>query len=231
MSRHSQAMDPSQCRKGDNDSRRRSTPLSVMTSNYMNSAPPVPTILSPPPTPRSRPPPSDRLSLRLRSNSGLKLHINESVLSQYIDYSSDRISELPASRNGGPLSPRFGGPLSPRFGGPLSPRLSLTSPKSMTGMATGLASLKSKPWTATALASCLPYLDFLGKDAFEVAINNPSVIRHLIQYCEERGCEETVQFLMKVSTISLGDSPRSLCRNGDTYTYHRYASTIKLPNK
>lgn len=201
MSRYSKASDPSQCRNSDSDFRRRSAPLTVITSNHMNAAPPNTTLLSPPPTPQSRPPRSDRLSLRLRSNSGLKLHINESVLSQYIDYGSKshtrpfNFHKRTGSSNAESIASRNGEALSPGVCSVLSPGLSLRTPL-------------SNEWTATGLASCLRSVDFLGKDAFQMAMDNPSVNRRLIQYCEEHRCEDVVEFLMKVSLVPLGDSMR-----------------------
>jgi phototropin len=182
MSRTSKAKDASHSRGSEPDFRRMSSPMMPTNFNYMDAAPSS-RILSPPPTPRSPPPRPDRLSLRLRSNSGLKMHTNDAALSQYTDYQSS-----------GQYSPRkltFTNSIAEHahqnIDHVLSPRATRpTSRQSMT--------LPSPGWN-----SALPFLDLLGKDAFQMAMDNPSIIRHMIRYSEEQGSSESVEFLLKVS--------------------------------
>lgn len=186
MSRISSAKDHSRSRGSDLDFRRMSTPSIPTNFDYMDAAPSVPRVLSPPPTPRSPPPRPDRLSLRLRSNSGLRMHTNDAALSQYTDYQIH-----------GQISPRKA--KFPTSIAEHSPQNidDVLSPQSMRPR-----SRQSMAYTSRGLTSALPFLDLLGKDSFQMAMDNPSVVRHLVRYCEDQGCEEGVDFLIKVSLLS-----------------------------
>lgn len=65
--------------------------------------------------------------------------------------------------------------------------------------------LTTPPWTRCggydvgAFAACLPFLDFLGKGTFQMAMDHPSVAKKLSRYCEQTGFEENMTFLTKVS--------------------------------
>jgi hypothetical protein len=185
MSRTSKAKDASRSTGSEIYFRRMSTPLLPTNVNYMDAAPSVPRVLSPPPTPRSARPRPDRLSLRLRSNSGLRMHTSESSLNQYTDYQS--------SGQHSPRKATFASSIAEHGHHHIDDVLSLRSGRP--------SSRNSMPWASSDLTSSMPFLDLLGKDAFHMAIEHPSIIRFLIKYCEEQGCEENVDFLMKVSQL------------------------------
>lgn len=162
--------------------------------NYIDVVPSVPRILSPPPTPtlRSPPPRPDRLSLRLRSNSGLRMHTNDAALRQYTDYeSSGQYSPRKATYGSSLLESRH------------ENMDDVLSPRSMQ-----LGSRQSMPHVSGGLVSALPFLDFLGKEAFQMAMECAPILRHMTKYCEDQGCEENVDFLIKVSDGSTCMVPR-----------------------
>lgn len=53
----------------------------------------------------------------------------------------------------------------------------------------------------SAFTACLPFLDLLGKDTFQMAMGDPFVVKRLTRYCEQTGFEENMAFLTKVSRI------------------------------
>ncbi|OTB00570.1 hypothetical protein M426DRAFT_26484 [Hypoxylon sp. CI-4A] len=67
--------------------------------------PMIPRVVSPVQVPKSPPLRTDRLSLRLRSNSGLALHTNEAALNQYINYINDKSGDSSSSVSSDPSSP------------------------------------------------------------------------------------------------------------------------------
>ncbi|ORY58090.1 uncharacterized protein BCR38DRAFT_76278 [Pseudomassariella vexata] len=172
-SRKSEVVEVPWVRDNESELRRRSTPLMPMNLNSLNSIPPIPSIHSPPPTPLSPPPRTDRLSLRLTSNSGLKGHTNEAALSQYTDYKVHRPSVLSPNHNDEEIS-------------------------SSNWTESVNAWRNSSAYAANGLTSYLPLLDFLGKDAFLMAMDNPSVVRHLVRYCEDHCGVENIHFLLKI---------------------------------
>ncbi|KAI0478430.1 hypothetical protein GGR56DRAFT_321750 [Xylariaceae sp. FL0804] len=150
--------------------RRRSSPVPSTTST-VTSVPPIPRVLSPE---VSSPRRADRLSLRLRSNSGLTLHTNESALSQYIDYSKDGLGGRPTSA----FSPSIR---------PMTIEEDYFSTSS-----------RRSSWAAPSVASCLPFIDFLSQDVFQMALDSSGVSRQFMDYCRERCCEDDLEFLMRV---------------------------------
>ncbi|KAK6212502.1 hypothetical protein LQW54_005276 [Pestalotiopsis sp. IQ-011] len=211
MSRTSTAKDLSRSRGSEPDFRRMSTPLLPTNYNYVDNVPSIPRVLSPPPTPRGPPPRPDRLSLRLRSNSGLRMHTNDTALSQYTDYSSPRkttftnsIAEHSHQNIDHILSPRSTRPGSRSSMGPQSPGLN----------------------------SALPFMDLLGKDAFQMAMENPSIIRHLIQYSEESGNEKSVDFLLKIReyNTALNEMTSVLTSISTQYTSIGASTPLNLPH-
>ncbi|KAI1877675.1 hypothetical protein JX265_003683 [Neoarthrinium moseri] len=216
MSHSSRAADPMRSKGSNIEFRRMSTPLISTNYNYMDTALSPPRVFSPPPTPRSPPPRPDRLSLRLRSNSGMKLHTNEAALSQYIDYQSNGQYSVYKANGYAGSTVELG---QPNIGSVLSPR---DAPAS---------SRQTVAWTTSGMTSSLPFLDFLGKDAFQMAIENPSVIRHFIRYCEHQGCEENVDFLMKIREYNsaLNDMTSVLTSISTTYTAIGASIPLNLP--
>lgn len=177
------AKEPSRSLRGNEpEFRRMSTPMLPTNFNYMDAAPSVPRVLSPPPTPRSPPPRPDRLSLRLRSNSGLRMHTNDAALRQYTDYES-----------GAQYSPR-----KTHYAGSLIEHRHENIDDVLSPRSTRPGSRQSMPYAPGGLTTALPFLDFLGKEAFQMAMECPSIARHMMKYCEDQGCEENVDFLMKV---------------------------------
>ncbi|KAK8127870.1 hypothetical protein PG984_008978 [Apiospora sp. TS-2023a] len=147
--------------------------------NSMNAMPSASRAFSPPPTPRSPMLRPDRLSLRLKSNSGMTHHTNENALSQYTDYNC-------YGRSPGAFevsSPGLPSPPTDRF----AQSARCASPFSRDG-----------PGNLSGFTSCLPFLDFVGRDVFQMALDSPAVMRQLLHYCEKQGCEENVEFLIKI---------------------------------
>ncbi|RYP57619.1 hypothetical protein DL769_009382 [Monosporascus sp. CRB-8-3] len=60
-------------------------------------------------------------------------------------------------------------------------------------------------WSADGPWPRLPFMDFMGQDAFQMALDNPAISRQLSEYCEDQGCEEDVEFLMKVEYNEVTD--------------------------
>ncbi|KAH8680590.1 hypothetical protein BX600DRAFT_1652 [Xylariales sp. PMI_506] len=181
---------------------RLSIPVLPSSISYKNSTPALPKVFSPPPTPRSMN--QDRLSLRLRSNSGMTGHTNDAALRQYTQYSVYRPTNS--------------------FAGSL-PDLDSTG------------SYRTPPpqnnkWTAVDLTACLSFLEFIGKDAFDLAMATPAVVRHMVRYCEERGCEENIEFLMKIQEYNqaVGDMASILSSIATTYTSIAATSPLNLPH-
>ncbi|KAI0132960.1 hypothetical protein BJ170DRAFT_576518 [Xylariales sp. AK1849] len=173
-------------------------------------------MLSPPPTPRSAASRPDRLSLRLRSNSGLKLHTNDSALSQYTDYQSNRQHNVYKSNGYAGSASEL---TTSRMGRVTSPRLSPIS--SQEGMA----------WTATGLVSTVPILDLFGRDSFRLAMESPCIVQHLIKYCEDHGCDGNIDFLMKVREYSQATNEMAsvLTTISTTYTAIGASAPLNLP--
>ncbi|KAK8060055.1 hypothetical protein PG996_009985 [Apiospora saccharicola] len=157
----------------------RQTSFILPNINSMNAMPSASRAFSPPPTPRSPMLRQDRLSLRLKSNSGMTLHTNENALSQYTDYNC-------YGRSSGAFevsSPGLPSPPTDRF----AQSTRCASPFSRDG-----------PGNLSGFTSCLPFLDFVGRDVFQMALDSPAVMRQLLHYCEKQGCEENVEFLIKI---------------------------------
>ncbi|KAK7956455.1 uncharacterized protein PG986_005677 [Apiospora aurea] len=119
----------------------------------------------------------DRLSLRLKSNSGMALHTNDSALSQYTDYNcyGRSPSAFDVSSPGLPTPAN-----DDRFARSASPYS------------------RDVPNLPGGFTSCLPYMDIVGRDVFQMALDSPAVMRQLLHYCEKQGCEENVEFLIKI---------------------------------
>ncbi|KAK1594104.1 uncharacterized protein LY79DRAFT_513059 [Colletotrichum navitas] len=135
---------------------------------------PVPTMmLSPPPTPRASRP--KKLSMNLRSNSGLSLHTNENAFRQYTDYNPD----------GSPRSPTFG-----------------------SGMWTSLNSVSTSlrrnfgPTVVEAQPEAWPIPDFLGRELFQMVLNNATTSLRLFQFAQRSGYGPDVEYLLRIQEYS-----------------------------
>lgn len=126
----------------------------------------------------------DRLSLRLKSNSGMTLHTNDNALSQYTDYNCYGRSSSAFDGS----SPGLPSPPTDRF----AQSARCVSPFN-----------RDVPSNLGGLTSCLPFMDFVGRDVFQMALDSPAVMRQLLHYCEKQGCEENVEFLIKVRCLLL----------------------------
>jgi len=167
----------------DDWSRRKSSPampLSPSTFDSLQDSLPASRRASTlsPPLPSSKSPSlkHENLIHRLRSNSGLSLHTNESALRQYTDYNQDgsvRFSQFdPVEWHGDGFS-----------------LLSATSPQ---GVREGLGI------HANASTSKLGIPDFFSRDVVQMVLRNPTTAHRLRQYAQSRGSSESMEFLSKV---------------------------------
>jgi len=144
--------------------------------------------LSPPPTPHVSRPRHDSLLQRLRSNSGLALHTNNSLLRQYTEYNQDG-----------------------------SPRLSHCEPdqwrterlNSLDAMTLrdyrNSISLQSLGGFAS-IQPALPIPDFFGRNVVQMVLSDPLTSRQLCEFTKRRGGRENIEFLQKVRLLQY-DSP------------------------
>ncbi|EFQ36022.1 hypothetical protein CGRA01v4_08414 [Colletotrichum graminicola] len=135
---------------------------------------PVPAMmLSPPPTPRgSRP---KKLSMKLRSNSGLSLHTNEDAFRQYTDYNPD----------GSPRSPTFGSNMW----------------TSLNGVSTSLRR-NFGPTVVEPQPEVWPVPDFLGRELFQMVLNNATTSQRLFQFAQRSGYGPDVEYLLRIQEYS-----------------------------
>ncbi|KAK3987563.1 hypothetical protein QBC44DRAFT_294744 [Cladorrhinum sp. PSN332] len=137
------------------------------------------TALSPPP-PTSNPPPvqSKSAHLRLRSDSGLSLHTNQSAFRQYTDYNSD---------------------------GSMRSRSSHTRSQSLNGSSSSdnlrLASKQTSMIKETfGLPKTLP--DFFDQAVIKLAFANPTTSQRLCRFASGRNSAADMEFLLKVDEYS-----------------------------
>ncbi len=159
----------------------------VMTSNSPSSVVPPVRAIAASPIPRRPPLRSDRLYSRLRSNSGLALHTNEAALEQYINYQNSGPARPPSSTS----APQHDALYEEDGGADLAETCSQSS----------RGDGSSTP--GTGLRACIPFLDFLGQGVFQMSLDNPAISSRLLKYCEDHGCEENLEFLMKVGWDNL----------------------------
>ena len=127
----------------------------------------------------------NRVALRLRSNSGYAFHTSEAALQQYINYQNSGPARPPSSTS----AVSHHGAVFEEEAGDLTETCSESS--------RGDESLSSETWTQPRRA----FSDFLGQGAFQMSLDNPAISRQLLRYCEEYGCEENIEFLMKVCQV------------------------------
>lgn len=136
-----------------------------------------PNILSPPPSPQisrgrtPRSPINSSFTQRLRSNSGLSLHMNEDALRQYTDYNADGTSK---------------GPLFRPFSWQSRDGDSATGPPRR-----GLVS-DEHDWN-------LPIPDVFGVEIFQMVLKDPSAASGLLKFSREAGYGVDMAYLSKVS--------------------------------
>ncbi|KAI0016388.1 hypothetical protein F4780DRAFT_683006 [Xylariomycetidae sp. FL0641] len=121
----------------------------------------------------------DRLSFRLRSNSGLSLHTDENALSQYTDYGlygADRPTSCEPSLSHKPPNDDY-------F------NFQNKSPA---------PAHEPERWSGSRALALSTSLDLLGTDTLLLALETPAVRSCLARYCRERGCEDELEFLSKV---------------------------------
>ncbi|KAI0379254.1 hypothetical protein F5Y04DRAFT_131433 [Hypomontagnella monticulosa] len=146
--------------------------LGSTSSNSTDYVSTVPRVISPPPSCRSPPPRTDRLSLRLRSNSGLTLHTNEAALSRYINYKEDRLMRQPSF-----TKPLRDSPLDEDDSNP--------------------SSTKKTPWAMRPYC-CPSFPTDLSDEVFQLGLNHPIIAQKFRAYCREQGCEGYLEFLIKI---------------------------------
>jgi phototropin len=174
------------------NSRRCSSPVIPYEPTFPSpkTAPPRssrPIVRAPPNLPLPRPPRNKmagrdsgigKLSIRLRSNSGLSLHTNEDALRQYTNYNPD----------GSPRTSLFG-PVAWQSHSGLEPAIE--------GPGAGLpASPKSS--LPDGSAGTLPIPDFFSREVFQMVLRNPTTSHLLCQFARNQGCGEAVEFLTQV---------------------------------
>ncbi|KAI1775537.1 hypothetical protein F4818DRAFT_52770 [Hypoxylon cercidicola] len=160
----------SQRQRSLSDRRGRKVPLVSTSAVPLSYDSTIPRVISPLPTSRSPPARPDRLSLRLRSNSGMSLHTNAAALSQYTNYSKDSLSY--------PYSSIYDLPLDE---GEVSP------------------SLRRGMLWPTGDFTCRPaFPKSLDATSFQIALDDPVIARSFRNHCREQGCEGDFEFLMKI---------------------------------
>jgi len=173
------AMDQGRCASLGGMEGRFHLPIMPTNVNSLKVLPPTPRIASPQPSTRSSIASVDRLSLRLRSNSGLARHTNESAFKQYVDYGSNK-STRPKSFN------------------PSGRTSTMSERHPTTYDELPELSPRSTAYTVHAFDAFPPFVDILSKDIFTMMLENSSTSRHFLNYCEDQGCEENIEFLMRV---------------------------------
>jgi phototropin len=134
------------------------------------------TILSPPPTPKSLRPRPAMLSIRLRSNSGLNMHTNQSALRQYTDYNSDGSIRSPA------FSPKM---LSPTGMGHID---------SVSVGKTPIAEFFSE----ISRPDGSPIANFFHPEVIQMALHNATTAQRLCRFAQTRNSGANMEFLLKV---------------------------------
>lgn len=159
--------------------------------------------------PRNRP---ERISIRLRSNSGLSMHTNEMALRQYTDYNPD----------GSPRSALFSSSLQSGRMASMDNQIS-GGPRSHTSLS------HHSGQSNNGSSSSLIIPDFLGREVFQMALNNPTTCHRLLRYTQDQGCGELVEFLLKLQEYfrSLETVTSLLSQISTSYT--SYAATTPLP--
>ncbi|KAH7353326.1 hypothetical protein B0T11DRAFT_116848 [Plectosphaerella cucumerina] len=138
-----------------------------------------PAAVSPPVTPYSAR--HDKLSSRLRSNSGLSLHTNEDALRRYTDYNSD----------GSPRTPTFD---------------SSVTWGSIDGVASGSRQTPRRtmppPTPHQPEQAALPIPDFFSQKVFQAVLANPSTRDRFVRFARRSGAAADIDFLLGIATYA-----------------------------
>ncbi|KAH7031474.1 uncharacterized protein B0I36DRAFT_323976 [Microdochium trichocladiopsis] len=187
-------------------------PIMPTNVNSLNALPPTPRIASPQPSTRGSIASVDRLSLRLRSNSGLAHHTNEAAFKQYVDYGASKSSRPKSFNPSGRTST-------------LSERLPSTYDELPE------LSPRSVAFTTHTYDVFPPFVDILSKDIFSMMLENSSTSQHFLNYCEDQGCEENIEFLMRVKdfTQTTDEVASVLTAISTSFTAMGAAKPINLP--
>ncbi|KAH6685849.1 hypothetical protein F5X68DRAFT_209406 [Plectosphaerella plurivora] len=136
-----------------------------------------PAAVSPPVTPYSAR--HDKLSHRLRSNSGLSLHTNEDALRRYTDYNSDGSPRTPTFDN----SVTWGSIDGVASGSRQTPRRPMPPPPQQTEQA-------------------LPIPDFFSQKVFQAVLANPSTRDRFVRFARKSGATADIDFLLGIATYA-----------------------------
>ncbi|KLU87006.1 hypothetical protein MAPG_06012 [Magnaporthiopsis poae ATCC 64411] len=209
----------------DCDTRRRSSPalshgaFEIPTTKTAAFRATMMVTPSPPPTPRAmRPPRRDSLARRLRSNSGLSLHVNTAALRRYTDYNPD----------GTPVKSEFAiewGAIDSIFGSPTD---------GTPGSRTSVVSMPVMSWRNDADGSASPSSgpDILGMDVMQMVLKNPETSDRLLRFAQSRRSAECMEFLMKLKEYAncVNTVTYSMADISSRYLSIMGTSPLRLPN-
>ncbi|KXJ88122.1 hypothetical protein Micbo1qcDRAFT_166769, partial [Microdochium bolleyi] len=90
---------------------------------------------------------------------------------------------------------------------------------------------RSTAFTTTPFDSFPPFVDILSRDVFSMMLENQSTSQHFLNYCEDQGCEENIEFLMRVKdfTQSTDEVAAVLTAISTSFTAMGAAKPINLP--
>lgn len=148
--------------------------IDTVAANYSRIRPAA---VSPPTTPYSSR--HDKLSFRLRSNSGLSLHTNEDALRRYTDYNSDGSPRTPTFDSSVTWGSIDGVTVGPRA----LPRRQVPPPQQQPGQA-------------------LPIPDFFSQKTFQALLANPSTRDRFVRFARRSGAGADIDFLLGVATYA-----------------------------
>ncbi|KAK2003325.1 hypothetical protein LX36DRAFT_566425 [Colletotrichum falcatum] len=114
--------------------------------------------------------------MKMRSNSGLTLHMNENAFRQYTDYNPD----------GSPRSPTFGNGIW----------------SSLDGLSTSLRRNFGPPLAEAPPAETWPIPDLLGRELFQMVLGSAAASQRFYQFAQRAGCGPDVEFLLRVHEYS-----------------------------
>ncbi|KAK3940262.1 hypothetical protein QBC46DRAFT_313963 [Diplogelasinospora grovesii] len=175
------------------------------------------TPLSPPPIPGSSWVPPEKRHIRLRSDSGLALHTNQSAFRQYTDYGSDG-SIRPASRSTRPLS---------LDGISTFERLSIGS----RGSADIRVEFKDPFSLPAPSLPGSPLPRFFDSDVIKMAFSNPETALRMCRFAQGRNCGADMEFLLKVDEYShaLGSMTSLVSQISTKFTDVTATTPVDLP--
>ena len=143
--------------------------------------------ITPPPTPFSEGQ-SPRLSLRLRSNSGLSLHTNQAAFRQYTDYERDgslRSPDLPVNLRSYPAF------------------LQQNRPPTSSSLAEVAEERDESVQDSN--------MDFFHKDVVRRVLHSPTMAQRLCKFAQSRYHDSSMDFLIKVRCLPILTSCTKKC--------------------